>query len=75
MRNTIAVIDRYIPKTTIQDLSAGQMFRYPKSTSDSNIYMRVDSLSGAVLLATGAYFSNMKLDAEIEVIDAISIIR
>lgn len=78
MRNTIQVIDKNIPKVTIADLSVGQMFRYPKATSDENIYMKVEGSNegfGALLLATGIRYNGFNSNAEIEVIDAICISR
>lgn len=80
MWNIIKIVDRAIPKITVDSLDFGQMFRYPKGTDPSNIYMKVrDNIGGrndgVVLLSTGIIYRDFNPAMDIEVIDSISISR
>lgn len=74
IRNSVKVIDKDVPKVTINNLFAGQMFRYPEKSNEQNVYMVVDG-QNVVLLSTGTYYTDFNKDREIEVIDAVSISR
>lgn len=75
MRNTIRQIDRDIPKVLFSDVIPGEMFRYPKSSRDDNIYMRTDSTNSCVLLASGAHYVNTDATREVDRVSAIQISR
>lgn len=74
IRNSVKVIDKAVPKVTINNLLPGQMFRYPEKSNEQNVYMVIDG-HNVVLLSTGTYYMSFNRDREVEVVDAVSISR
>lgn len=75
MRNTIRQIDKDIPKVIFADINTGEMFRYPKSSKDDNIYMRTDHTTSCVLLSTGSHYTGTDANREVARVSAIQISR